>query len=368
MLVHDWLTGMRGGEKVLSALCKMYPSAPIKTLLYVQGSVSSQISSHEIDSSLLQYMPGAAKQYRHYVALFPLFAELNKAHASELIVSTSHAVAKSMVRRRGGRPLHICYIHTPMRYAWDLFEDYFGVERKGWFMSRCVYRPIFKVLQIYDRATTGRVDLFVANSAYIAERVKRIYSREAAVIPPPVDVERFFPLKREPEDWYLVVSALVPYKKVADAIRACHRLGRSLKIIGSGPELESLRSLAIELSASVEVLGSLDDTAVASHYARAKALLFPGIEDFGIVPVEAIASGCPVIAYAKGGILDSMTEKTAVFYTEQTVDSLVGGLRAFEERAASFDVSEMRSHARSFTEEEFCKSFAAVVSGLQVEA
>jgi glycosyltransferase involved in cell wall biosynthesis len=313
-------------------------------------------------------MPGVVKRYRNYLPLFPLFAELNKAHASELIISTSHAVAKSMVRRRNGRPLHICYIHTPMRYAWDLFEEYFGVERKGWFMSRCVYRPILNLLQIYDRATVGRVDLFIANSTYIAARVKRIYDREAKVIPPPVAVERFLSLKRKPEDWYLVLSALVPYKKVDDAVRACHRLNRPLKVIGSGPEFEALKSLARELGASVEMLGSLDDAAIADHYARARALLFPGIEDFGIVPVEAIAAGCPVIAYAMGGILDSMTEKTSVLYREQTVESLANAMLAFESLSEPLSVEDMRARAQTFSEAEFLKSFQAIADGLLASA
>ncbi len=363
-LVHDWLTGMRGGEKVLDALCRLYPDTPLWTLLSIPGSVSKRISDRPIHTSLLQHMPMAAQHYRQYLPLFPLLAELNKAKASHLIVSTSHAVAKSMVTRRNGRPLHICYIHTPMRYAWDLFEEYFGIARKGWLMSRCVYLPVLKLLQIYDRATVGRVDLFIANSTYIAARVKRIYGREARVIPPPVAVERFLTLERKPEDWYLVVSALAPYKKVGDAIRACHRLKRPLKVIGSGPEFNALKSLAQQLGASVEMLGSLDDTAVASHYARAKALLFPGIEDFGIVPVEAIAAGCPVIAYAKGGVLDSMTERTSIFYYEQTVDSLAKAIVAFESRSQPFSLVDMRSHAQTFSEEEFLKSFKAIADDL----
>jgi glycosyltransferase involved in cell wall biosynthesis len=231
-------------------------------------------------------------------------------------------------------------------------------------MSRCVYRPILKLLQIYDRATVGRVDIFVANSTYIAARVKRIYDRDARVIPPPVAVERFLSLERKPEDWYLVLSALVPYKKVDDAIRACHQLNRPLKVIGSGPEFEALKFLAQQLGASVEMLGSLDDAEIADHYSRAKALLFPGIEDFGIVPVEAIAAGCPVIAYAMGGILDSMTEKTSVLYHEQTVDALANGMLAFESLSQPLSVEDMRARAQAFSEEEFLKSFKAIADGL----
>jgi glycosyltransferase involved in cell wall biosynthesis len=363
-LVHDWLTGMRGGEKVLEALCKEYEDAPIWTLLYVKGSVSETISQHKIYTSLLQKMPAVAKRYRNYLPLFPLFAELHKAKASKLVISTSHAVAKSMVWRRNKRPLHVCYIHTPMRYAWDLFDEYFGVEKKGWLLSRCFYLPIIKMLQLYDRATVGRVDLFIANSSYIAERVRRLYGREATVITPPVNLERFLSLDRAPEDWYLVVNSLVPYKRVTDAIYACHQLGVSLKVVGSGPEFEALTELSGKLGADVEMLGSLDDASLADHYRRAKALLFPGIEDFGIVPVEAIASGCPVIAYAKGGILDSMTEKTAVLYESHTVDGLARAIEIFQEKESPFDLNDLRSHAKKFSEEEFTRSFTEAVHGL----
>ncbi len=355
---------MRGGEKLLETLCQHYKEAPIWTLLYVRGTVSRAISSHTIYPSLLQHVPAVAKRYRNYLPLFPFLAELHKAKASQVIISSSHAVAKSMASRRKGGPLHICYIHTPMRYAWDLFEDYFGVDRKGWFLSRCFYLPIAKTLQLYDRATAGRVDLFIANSRYIAERVMRIYGREARVVPPPVALDRFLTLERMPEDWYLVVSSLAPYKRVADAVHACHRLGLKLKIIGAGPEYDALSSLSKSLDADIEMLGALDDVAVENHYSRAKALLFPGIEDFGIVPVEAIASGCPVIAFAKGGILDSMTEKTAVFYDEQTVDGLIEAIRQFQIRSADFDTDEMRQHARKFSDKQFISSFTTIVDDL----
>jgi glycosyltransferase involved in cell wall biosynthesis len=363
-LVHDWLTGMRGGEKVLEALCQHYVNAPIWTMLCVKNSASETITSHPIYPSLLQHMPSAATRYRNYLPLYPLFAELHQAKASRLIISSSHAVAKSMARRRGRGPLHVCYIHTPMRYAWDLFEEYFGVKRNGWLLSRCFYLPVMKMLRAYDRATLKRVDLFIANSTHIAERVQRMYGREAKVVPPPVDLKRFITLERNPEDWYLVVSSLVPYKRVADAIQACHRVGVPLKVIGCGPEFKALSVLAERLGANVEMLGTLDNAALDDHYRRAKALLFPGIEDFGIVPVEAIASGCPVIAYAKGGVLDSMNEKTAVLYTEQTAAGLARAMEEFQRKSECFDVKEMRCLAARFSQEAFIGSFTAVVDEL----
>ena len=313
-LAHDWLTGMRGGEKVLELLCRRFPEAPLWTLIHNAGSVSSTITCRPIHTSLLQRLPFSSKKYRHYLPLFPLFAETNKVRHAGTVISTSHAVAKSMVKRgRRHCRLHLCYIHTPMRYAWDLFDEYFGPERVGWLKSQLFFRPILRCIQWYDRATVRRVDLFIANSHYVAERVRACYGREAAVLPPPVDLSRFSDARREPEDWFLVVSALVPYKRVDHAILACARSGRPLKIVGSGPEMERLKMLATELGAEVEFAGFASDETLVEYYRCARALLFPGVEDFGIVPVEAIAAGCPVIAFKKGGVLDSMTEETAPF-------------------------------------------------------
>ena len=353
-LVHDWLTGMRGGEKVLELLCRRFPDAPLWTLLYLRGTISETIAKRPIHSSLLQFMPLAATKYRSYLPLFPLFAELNKAGEVDLVISTSHAVAKSMVKRKGKRrPFHICYIHTPMRYAWDMFDDYFGPERVGKFASRFIFRPVVDALRLYDAKTVDRVDLFVANSTYVADRVKRLYGRDAEVLPPPVDTERFHAAVRQPEDWYLIVSALVPYKRVDHAIRASKSMGRPLKIVGKGPELDSLKKLAKELNADVEFIGFASDLALVDFYRRAKALLFPGVEDFGIVPVEAIACGCPVVALGVGGILDSMTEQTAVFYEEPTIEGLTEAVGRFELLAETFKEADLRQQAELFSEATF---------------
>ncbi len=372
-LVHDWLTGMRGGEKVLEVLCRLFPTAPVWTLLHNRGSVSPTIENRPIHTSLLQRLPGAAKRYRSYLPLFPLLAELHRADGAALVISTSHAVAKSMVRRsrarlgteQASRPFHICYIHTPMRYVWDLFDEYFGPERVGRLASALVYRPIAAMLRRYDRATTDRVDLFLANSTYVAERVRRIYGREAIVLPPPVEVERFREAKREPGESYLVVSALVPYKRVDHAIRAAAKLGRRLTVVGRGPEEARLRALAAELGAAVEFTGFASDDRLADYYRTARALLFPGVEDFGIVPVEAIACGCPVIALAEGGILDSMTAETAVFFHEPTPEALERAMLRYEQRAAAgaeFAADALRARAAVFSEEQFILRFADILS------
>lgn len=360
-LVHDWLTGMRGGEKVLDALCKRFPHAPLWTLLYNPGSISPRIADRVIHTSFLQRCPLSATRYRSYLPIFPLFAETNRADA-QIVISTSHAVAKSMVKRRkSGKQLHICYIHTPMRYAWDLFDEYFGPQRVGAIASKLIYKPIVRLLQRYDLHTLNRVDVFIANSTFVAERIKRIYGRHAEVLPPPVSIERFASTVRAPEDWYLIVSALAPYKRVEHAIEACARMNRPLKIIGSGTESKALTQFAREKKASVEFLGFLTDDELADYYSRAKALLFPGIEDFGIVPVESISAGCPVLAFAQGGILDSMRNETAVFYFEQSAEGLISAMREFEDRQGSFSTQVLRKRAQLFSEKAFLDGFEEIL-------
>jgi glycosyltransferase involved in cell wall biosynthesis len=358
-LVHDWLTGMRGGERVLEVLCELFPRAPLFTLLHVPGSVSSVIENRRITTSPLQRMPFSAHKYRYYLALFPAFAEMTKVRNCDLVISTSHAVAKAMVHASSSRPLHVCYIHSPMRYVWDRFDDYFGRDRVGELPSRFFFRPIARGLQIYDRMTNPRVDVFVANSRFVAERVKKLYNRKAEVLPPPIDLERFGNLPRQHEDWYLVVSAFVPYKRVHHAIAACAGLRRPLKIAGCGPEGKKLAALAKGLGADVEFLGFLSDQDLAREYSRARALLFPGIEDFGMVPVEAMAAGCPVIALGKGGILDSMTANTGVLYAEETVEGLKNAITDFE--GSSFDSTEIRKRSRAFSKDAFIGGFNAIL-------
>jgi glycosyltransferase involved in cell wall biosynthesis len=361
-LVHDWLTGMRGGEKVLDLLCHLYPSAPLWTLLHCPGEVSKAIEARTIHTSLLQHLPFARTHYRSYLPLFPLFAELHKAESADLVISTSHAVAKAMVARRDKRiPFHVCYIHTPMRYVWDMFDEYFGPSRVGFYLSRFFFGPIAQLLQSYDKMTVNRVDLFVANSRHVAERVRRIYAREALVLAPPVNTERFIAVRREPEDWYLVVSAMVPYKRVDQAIRACAVLHRRLKLVGKGPETAALKRLAECLGADVEFLGYVSDESLGEYYRRARALLFPGVEDFGIVPVEAIACGCPVVALGVGGILDSMTHLTSVLYENATVEGLTQAMQAFEIQEGNFKETDLREQALRFSEAHFLSRFERMI-------
>jgi len=361
-LIHDWLVSMRGGEKVLELICSRFPNAPLSTLLYTPGSVSSTIANRQIKTSLLQSLPFSRRKYRQYLPLFPLFAELSRVEDCDVVISSSHAVAKGMVKKgRDSRPLHICYIHTPMRYIWDRFDDYFGPDKVGALASTCIFKPVATMLQAYDRRTVERVDVFIANSHFVADRVKRHYGRDAEILAPPVDVHRYMALSRSPEDWYLMVSALAPYKRVDQAITACARMGRELKIVGAGPEEKKLRALARDLRAKVEFLGFVDDARLGEYYRRARGLLFPGVEDFGIVPVEAIAAGCPVVAFAKGGVLDSMTPKTAELYPAETVEGLQEAIVRFESR--TFAEDELRRRALTFAPERFLRGFDEILAG-----
>ncbi len=362
-IIHDWLTGMRGGEKVLELVCKQFPDAPIYTLLHVPHSVSDTIESHTIKTSYLQKFPLAQTKYRHYLPLYPFFAETHKAKNVDLVISTSHAVAKNMVaRRRGGRrPVHICYMHSPMRYIWDRFDDYFGPSRVGRLSSWFLFHPVAAVLRWYDRYTAKRVDVFVANSSFVAKRILKFYNRQSVVVHPPVDVEFFSSQERKPLNHYLVVSALVPYKRTEDAIDACHKLGKRLHIVGQGPEKESLIAFAKKSGADVIFKGSVSAEDLAHEYATAKALLFPGVEDFGIVPVEAIATGCPVIGLAEGGLLDSMTDKTALLYKEASSDGLLKAMKEFETGRREFQIEDLRKQANRFSAERFNAKFQSLI-------
>ncbi len=345
-LVHDWLTGFRGGEKVLLPIASLFPKAPIHTLFYQKNSVHPEIESHDIRSSFLNHMPLSKTKYRYYLPLFPLAAEILMPKKYDLIISTSHAVAKS-IHTRGAK--HWCYIHSPMRYVWDRFDDYFGPEVVGALSSKLFFGPVCKALQKYDRKTVDRVGCYVANSSFVRDRVKKFYGVDCEVINPPVETERFKKLVRAPEDFYLFFSALVPYKKADQAILACQKLGRKLKILGKGPELKKLKKLADPKW--VDFVENPSDAQVDEYYSRAKALLFPGVEDFGIVPVEASASGMPVVGFRSGGLLDSQTPETCEFYDEQTVDGLANAIQKFEGRR--FDEAALRKNALRFSEEEF---------------
>jgi glycosyltransferase involved in cell wall biosynthesis len=360
-LVHDWLTGMRGGERCLEVFCELLPQADLFTLLHVPKSVSPIIEQRRIVTSFIQRLPSAPTRYRHYLPLFPAAMARFDFSAYDLVVSLSHCAAKAARARTDAR--HVCYCFTPMRYVWDLYDDYVGAGP----LTRIVLPPLAAVLRRWDRRTSRRVDRFVAISRFVADRIERCYGRTAEVIYPPVDVSRF-ELSPDGDDFYLVVSALVPYKRVDLAVQAVTRLGRRLLIVGTGPEERRLRAMA---GRGVEFLGWRSDEEVAGLYARCRALLFPGVEDFGITPLEAMAAGRPVIALAAGGALETIvplggdeTPPTGLLFGEQTTEALTTAMRAFERDAERFDGKALRTHAERFDRPLFKRRVADYLAEL----
>jgi len=354
-LVHDWLTGMRGGEKVLEVICGLYPNADIHTLFHWRGSVSPAIERHRIHTSFLQYMPMARTQYRRYLPLFPFAVEQFDLDGCDLVISSSHCAVKSVVAPVRAR--HVCYCHSPMRYAWDQFDAYFGPERVGAVASRWLYHPVLSRLATWDAATAHRVHRFVANSRHVAGRIRRYYNREATIVYPPVDTVFYQPAAVSSESHFLIVSALVPYKRIEIALEACRRAGARLRIAGDGPDRDRLQRMA---GPDVTFLGPLSDEQLRDEYRRAHALIMPGEEDFGIVPVEAQACGRPVVALARGGALETVAEgETGVLFAEATAESLGDALARLERM--SFDSTRIRASAERFSREHHTHAMRAVI-------
>ncbi len=383
-LIHDWLTGMRGGERCLEALCELFPTADIFTLLHVQGSVSKTIEQRRIRTSVIQTLPFAATRYRYYLPLFPWAIEQFKLDGYDLILSSSHCVAKGI--KPPPQALHIAYLYTPMRYIWDMQNTYVASGRMGP-ASRLMLPAIAGRLRRWDIAVNARVDHFIAISYYVADRVRRHYGREAIVIYPPVETARFHIAERT-DDYYLAVGAFAPYKRIDLAIEAFNRLRRRLVIVGEGQEGSRLRHMA---GPTIEFLGWRSDREVADLLSRCRALVFPGEEDFGILPVEAMACGRPVIAYGKGGVTETViplnsverrassvevSERpdrdlhaprstlhtpTGIFFHEQTVEALVRAVDLFERSSDRFEPEALRAHALAFDRSIFEKQIASYI-------
>jgi glycosyltransferase involved in cell wall biosynthesis len=345
-IVHDWLTGMRGGEKALEVLCERFPDAELFTLVHVRGSVSPAIERLTPHTSFLQRFPFIRRYYRHCLPLFPTAVEQFDFDRFDLVLSVSHCCVKSVIRPGRGR--HICYCLTPMRYAWDQFDAYFGPARIG-AVGSAVMRPLMARLARWDRDTAGRADRYVAISHYVAERIRRYYNREATVIYPPVDTDFFQPDLASPEPFALVVSALVPYKRIDVAIDACRLAGVPLKIVGDGPERADLERRS---KGSAQFLGRASDEDIRRLFRRASLVLLPGEEDFGIVPLEAQACGRPVVALGRGGALETVIAgETGILVDEPTPEAFAAAIT--EACARPFDVTAIRRHAERFSRTRF---------------
>ncbi|MEO8188705.1 MAG: glycosyltransferase [Acidobacteriota bacterium] len=363
-VVHDWLNGMRGGEKVLEAILETVPDPTIFTLFHVPGAVSPAIERFPIQASFLNRMPFAEKRYREYLPLFPLAVESFDLSSFDLVVSSSHCVAKGAVAPSGVP--HLCYCHTPVRYAWDQFDAYFPA---GTTRFRGVKRALVERLREWDLETAGRPSRYLANSGAVAERIRRHYGRDAEVCHPPVDVVFYEGNGRVREDFLLAVGALVPYKRFEHAIEAAAQVSRPLVLVGKGPEEARLRAAAARLhrrgasSVDVDIRMDLRPAELRDLYRRCALFVQPGEEDFGIAAVEAMACGAPVVALARGGALDIVADgESGILFAEEGA----AGLAAAIERALplAFDYTRLRDRALRFGRPRFLEDFRRQIEGV----
>jgi glycosyltransferase involved in cell wall biosynthesis len=345
-LVHDYLNQMGGAERVVIALHEMFPDAPIYTSIYDPTRVDPAFQKMDIRTSFMQKLPMVTKHHQPYLPLYPFAMEKLDLRGYDLVLSSSSAFGKGVITRP--ETLHICYCHTPMRWCWN-YEEYIEREHLGK-VARAILPFLITKLRIWDQISAMRVDHFIANSPIVADRIRKYYRREAIYIPPPVEASRFaFDPTIETEDYFLVLSRLVPYKRIDLAIEACNQLQLPLVIIGDGRDLPRLKRIA---GPTIRFLGKLPDQEVLHYYSHCRAFIFPGEEDFGITPLEAQASGRPVIAYGAGGALATIVDGvTGIFFHEQTVESLTAALASFNER--TFDPFVIRNHALEFDTPRF---------------
>lgn len=348
---------MRGGEKVLEAIFDVFPSADLFTLVHVRGSASPAIERRRVVSSPLRWLPGVGRLYRQYLPLFPFAIEQFDLDGYDLVVSSSHCAAKSVVVP--GRARHLCYCHTPMRYAWDQFPAYFGPDRVGpW--THLAMRHVMAGLARWDRATAGRVHRYLANSQYVARRIAVYYNRQSTIVHPPVDTEFYTPASVPVGSRFLMVSALVRYKRVELAIAAAREAGVPLLVVGEGPERPHLEAIAGD---GVTLAGWRSDEEIRDLYRTSLATLLPGEEDFGIVPVEAQACGRPVVALARGGALDTVLPgTTGMLFDEPSVTALAGALIAA--RNHRWDSAAIRAHAERFSRQAFTRGLSTAADEL----
>lgn len=358
-VVHDWLTVYAGAEKVLEQILRLVPNADVFAVVdYLPQQHRAFLGDRMVNTSFIQRMPFAAKRYRQYLPLMPLAVEQFDLSKYDLVISSSHAVAKGVIT--GPYQAHICYCHSPIRYAWDLQHQYLAESGLTKGLKGAVARAILHYLRMWDVRTANGVDCFVANSTFVARRILKAYRRESRVVFPPVDLESF-QLETHKEDFYLTASRMVPYKKIDLLVEAFTQLpDRQLVVIGDGPDFEKIRRKA---GPNVQMLGYQSDEVLIGHMRRAKAFLFAAEEDFGIVPVEAQACGTPVIGYGRGGLTDTVIPgQTGVFFNEQTVKQVVRAVKHFE--ACEFDYQLIRRHAEKFGVERFKEELRTVLEAV----
>ena len=354
-IIHDWFDTPGGAENVVMNLLKLYPDADLYSLVdfFSEENRVKYLDGKTVTTSFIQHLPFAKKKFRNYLPLFPVAIEQLNLDAYDLVISSSHAVAKGVLT--GPHQLHICYQYSPIRYAWDMYHTYFK-EHHITGIKALILRKVLHNIRIWDVTSSNRVDAFVAISSLIRDRINKYYRRTADIIFPPVNTEKFT-LCEKKEAFYFTASRLVPYKKVKLIVEAFNENGKPLKVAGTGEQFEEIKKIA---KSNIEVLGYCSDDEMRAYMQKAKAFVYAAYEDFGIVPVEAMACGTPVIAYGKGGILDTVIpHKTGILFEKQTAESINSAIYAFENSA--FDPAFISKHATSFSEERFQKAFKAYV-------
>lgn len=351
-IVCDWLTNLGGAEKVIMSFHRLFPDAPIYTTLYDKQRAKG-FENATIYTSFLQRIPLAKKKHPLFLAGMPMAVESFNLNDYDVVISSSHSVAKGVITKP--HTLHVSYCHTPMRYAWEPWELEHRLQSFPRFLHNSIKKKIHKI-RLWDRLTADRVDYFMANSSYIARRIEKYYRRPSTVIHPPVDVDQF--QLGTPKDYFLMVGRLISYKRFDLVIEAFNQLGKPLKIIGEGGDMTKLKKMAKK---NVEFLGRVSDEKLRTLYSECQALIFPQVEDFGIAPVECMASGRPVIAYQEGGANDSIVEKkTGLFFSEQSVESLLQAIKAFE--TMSWNSKAIKDHSHKFSEERFHQEIQSFIS------
>jgi glycosyltransferase involved in cell wall biosynthesis len=343
-IVHYWLLGRRGGEKVLDALCRLLPDADVFTLFCDPATLSEEVRRHRVTTSFLNPL---RRNYRSLLPLMPMALESFDLRGYDLVVSNESGPAKGIIT--SSTTHHVCYCLTPMRYLWDLYPAYLNdFTRSRW--KRAAMAPLSNYLRLWDYASAARVDRFISDSYNVRNRVWKTYRRESDVVHPPVDIDDCY--HRPAADYYLVVSELVEYKRIDLAVRAFSRTGRRLVVVGDGPEYKNLRSIA---GPNIEFTGRVPDAEVRALYAAARAFIMPGEEDFGMTPVEALASGKPVLALGRGGVLETVPPYGGVFFDEPTEESLLDGLRRLDAMEPTVLPADLRAFAERFSEPEFAR-------------
>lgn len=354
-LAHDWLTGMRGGEKCLELLCEGFPRASLHTLLHNPKAVSDTINNRAIQTSFLQHIPGITRHYRYWLPTFPLAVRGFAPIEADILISTSHCVAKAVRVKRPGK--HLCYCFTPMRYAWTFHDEYFGARS----LKQTLAKPVLAALRDWDKRVSDRVDRFIGISRHVCNRIKRFYDRDAELVYPPVDTKFYTPdTTTRRGDFDLIVSALVPYKRVDLAVRAYTRSGHPLKVVGIGTETDALQSVA---GPNIEFLGWRSNEEIRDFYRQCRLLVFPGEEDFGIVPLEAQACGAPVVAFARGGALETLvSDNTAIFFENQTEDALLDAVSKCGDK--EWSENTIRQNAERFSAQAYVDGIAANIKAM----